>query len=101
MGPSRQYYVYLLTNKSNSVLYTGVTNDLLRRVHEHKSGMIPGFTAKYCVKQLVYFEVFDDVESAIVRQKQIKSGSRQKKSDLITAHNREWWDPYDEIIGDT
>ena len=101
MGSGGQYYVYLLTNKSNSVLYTGVTNDLLRRVHEHKSGMIPGFTTKYCVKQLVYFEVFDDVEAAIAREKQIKSGSRQKKIDLITAHNREWRDLYDEIIGNT
>lgn len=101
MGPGGQYYVYLLTNQGNSVLYAGVTNDLVRRVYEHKSGVLPGFTPRYCVNRLVYFEVFDDVGSAIAREKQIKAGSRQKKIDLITAHNREWRDLYDEIIGDT
>ena len=92
-----QYYVYLLTNKSNTVLYTGVTNDLKRRVYEHKEKLIDGFTKKYNVSKLVYFEATNDINSAIQREKQIKAGSRQKKIDLINSTNKDWKDLYDEI----
>ena len=79
----QQYYVYLMTNKNNRVLYTGVTNDLKRRVYEHKEKFVSGFTKKYNVSKLVYYEIFEDPENAILREKQIKAGSRQKKIDLI------------------
>jgi putative endonuclease len=92
-----QYYVYLLTNKNNTVIYTGVTNDLKRRVYEHKEKLIDGFTKKYNVNKLVYFEATNDINSAIEREKQIKAGSRQKKIDLIYSINKDWIDLYDEI----
>ena len=92
-----QYYVYLLTNKNNTVIYTGVTNDLKRRVYEHKEKLIDGFTKKYNVNKLVYFEATNDVKSAIQREKQIKAGSRKKKIDLINSTNKDWKDLYDEI----
>ena len=92
-----QYFVYLLTNKNNTVIYTGVTNDLKRRVYEHKEKMVEGFTRRYNVNKLVYFEVTNDVYSAIQREKQIKAGSRQKKIDLINSMNSEWKDLYDDI----
>lgn len=88
----KSYYVYIVTNKNNNVLYTGVTNDLQRRVYEHKNKIISGFTEKYNVNKLVYFEETSDIESAILREKQIKSGSRQKKVDLINSCNEEWAD---------
>jgi putative endonuclease len=94
---SKQYYVYIMTNKYNTVLYTGVTNDLKRRVYEHKSKLGGGFTSKYNITKLVYYEVFDDVNSAIAREKQIKGGSRQKKIDLINGMNSEWKDLYEEL----
>ena len=78
-----------MTNKNNHVLYTGMTNNLKRRVYEHKEKLINGFTKKYNVTKLVYYEVFDDPASAIVREKQIKGGSRQKKIDLINNMNSE------------
>jgi len=81
------YYVYILTNKTKSVLYTGVTNDLVRRCFEHKNKLQPGFTEKYNVNELVYFEVFDFAESAISREKQIKGYSRAKKDALIDKFN--------------
>ncbi len=81
-----------MTNKNHSVLYTGVTNDLARRVHEHKHKMAPGFTASYLLDRLVFFEVSQDIESALAREKQIKAGSRQKKIDLVHQANREWRD---------
>ena len=77
------YYVYILTTRNNTVLYTGVTNDLKRRVFEHKSGLNEGFTKKYHVHKLIYFEIFDYVELAIAREKQIKGYSREKKIKLI------------------
>jgi len=86
-----------MTNKHNTVLYTGLTNDLKRRVYEHKEKLICGFTKKYNVTKLVYYEVFKDPENAILREKQIKAGSRQKKIDLINNMNRKWVDLYDEI----
>lgn len=89
---SKQYYIYILTNKLNSVLYTGVTGDLEKRAHEHKLKLIEGFTKKYNIDKLVYYEVFDDIDNAIAREKQIKAGSRQKKMDLIVSMNPAWKD---------
>ncbi|MBC7218164.1 MAG: GIY-YIG nuclease family protein [Candidatus Caldatribacterium sp.] len=93
----RQYFVYIMTNPRNTVLYTGVTNDLKRRVWEHKTKVVPGFTAKYNVVKLVYFEVFDNPEEAILWEKKIKGGSRAKKIALVTSFNPEWRDLYEEL----
>jgi len=87
-------YVYLLANKHNNVLYTGVTNDLIRRVYEHKNKLVAGFTQKYNVDRLVYFEVCSGIVVAIEREKQIKGWSRKKKQDLINTLNPEWDDLY-------
>lgn len=92
-----QYFVYLLSNKNNTVIYTGVTNELKQRVYEHKKKMIDGFTKKYNVNELLYFEFTSDINSAIQREKQIKAGSRQKKIDLVNSINKEWKDLYNEI----
>jgi putative endonuclease len=94
---NRTFYVYILTNKNRTVLYTGVTNDLTRRVWEHKDKMRDGFTKWYNVDRLVYYEAFDDVREAIAREKQIKGGSRQKKIDLINGMNKDWRDLYEEL----
>jgi putative endonuclease len=87
-------YVYILTNHSDKVLYTGVTSNLVKRVYEHKDKMVEGFTKKYNIDKLVYYEVFDDIESAIEREKQIKAGSRKKKIELIESVNPEYRDLY-------
>ena len=92
-----QYCVYILTNEHNHVLYTGVTNDLKRRVYEHREKVIEGFTKKYNASKLIYYEVFEDPESAIAREKQIKAGSRAKKVALINEFNPEWNDLYEDI----
>ena len=94
---NRQFFVYIMTNNRNTVLYTGITNDLKRRVFEHKSGQGGRFTSKYKINKLVYFEVFNDPENAILREKQIKAGSRKKKIALIEEFNPAWRDLYDEI----
>ena len=93
----RHSYVYILTNSRNTVLYTGVTSDLVKRVWQHKEKEIPGFTKRYNVDKLVYFEVADDIEAAIQREKQIKGGSRQKKINLIETQNPRWEDLYNSI----
>ena len=93
----RQYYIYIMSNKNKTVLYTGVTNDLRRRVYEHKEKLIEGFTKKYNINKLVYYESFRDVESAILREKQIKGGSRAKKIGLINSTNLDWKDLYDNL----
>ena len=80
---NNQYYIYILTNKHNKVLYTGVTNDLKKRVYEHKNKLVAGFTNKYNINRLVYYEIFNDIYPAISRKKQIKDGSRRKKINLI------------------
>lgn len=85
-----QYYVYILTNKKHTVLYTGITNDLTRRCFEHSKKLIHGFTSKYNVDELVYYEIFDFVDPAIAREKQIKGYSRAKKSGLINGFNPAW-----------
>ena len=94
---SKRYYVYIMTNKYNTVLYTGVTNDLKRRMYEHKEKLVAGFTNKYNITKLVYYELLDDPENAIAREKQIKAGSRQKKMQLIASMNREWRDLHERI----
>ena len=86
------YYVYIMTTKRHTVLYTGVTNDLRKRIAEHQQGTAKGFSKKYHVDKLVYYEVFEDAVSAISREKQIKAGSRQKKIDLIRRLNLKWND---------
>ena len=96
----RQYCVYIMTNKHHTVLYTGVTNDLQRRVLEHREGKGGVFTKKYNVHKLVYFENGEDVNAAIFREKQIKAGSRQKKIDLINSINPEWKDLFEKYFGE-
>jgi putative endonuclease len=83
----QQYFVYILTNPHHTVLYTGVTNNLLRRVHEHREKLIPGFTTRYNISKLVFYETSSDVRGSIAREKQIKAGSRAKKIALIEAMN--------------
>ena len=90
------YYTYIMAHPSNNVLYVGVTNDLVRRVFEHKGKMIPGFTSEYNVTKLVYFERFDFIELAINREKQVKKYSKLKKVDLITKMNPNWIDMYED-----
>ncbi|HLF72012.1 MAG TPA: GIY-YIG nuclease family protein [Dehalococcoidia bacterium] len=94
---SNQYYVYILSNNAGNVLYTGVTNDLIRRVYEHRGKFVDGFTSRYNVIRLVYYEATDDVEGAITREKQIKAGPRRKKIELINALNPRWDDLYDGL----
>jgi putative endonuclease len=93
----RRFYIYIMTNKGNNVLYTGVTNDLKRRVYEHKEKLIEGFTKKYNITKPLYYELSDDIENAILREKQIKGGSRQKKVELINSMNKDWRDLYEEL----
>jgi putative endonuclease len=88
----KQYYVCIMTNNRNTVLYTGVTNDLQRRVIKHKEKLIDGFTKKYNIEKLVYYEVYNDPYIAILREKQIKAGARIKKLDLIESMNSDWKD---------
>lgn len=95
---NKQYYVYILTNFNNKVLYTGVTEDLIRRVWQHKNSVVESFTSKYNVHKLVYFEIFQTPYEAISREKQIKGGSRKKKIDLIETKNKDWKDLYDELL---
>jgi len=88
------YYVYVLTNSNHNVLYTGVTNDLGRRCYEHKKKKVKGFTQRYNVDKLIYFEIFDFIDQAIAREKQIKGYSRTKKNALIQKFNKEWIELY-------
>ncbi|MBK8880815.1 MAG: GIY-YIG nuclease family protein [Bacteroidales bacterium] len=84
------YYVYILTNASHKVLYTGIINDLERRCYEYKHKLVKGFTQKYNVNILIYFEIFEDIELAISREKQIKGYSRSKKTALVEQLNKDW-----------
>ena len=88
----KRYYIYLLSNKRRTVLYTGMCNDLRRRMCEHKTGAVRGFTKKYNCDQLVYFEEFDEITDTISREKQIKGWTRAKKNALVTSSNPEWRD---------
>ena len=94
----RAYCIYIMTYAHNTVLYTGVTNHLFRRAQEHKEGKGGVFTKKYNLNKLVYFECGDDINAAILREKQIKAGSRQKKIDLINCINPEWKDLFEELF---
>jgi putative endonuclease len=94
----RQYYVYILTNNADTVFYTGVTNDLTRRVSEHRMGLSEGFSARYHLSKLVYYEATGDVNSAIMREKQIKGIKRQEKIDLIVSLNPGWSDLADDFM---
>jgi len=94
----KQYYVYIMTTKNNTTLYIGVTNDLVRRVHEHKNHLIYGFSRRYNTERLAYYEVSEDINSAIAREKQIKGWLRKKKIALIESMNPEWHDLYDKLI---
>ena len=94
---NKQYFVYIMTNPKNTVLYTGVTSDLRKRIYEHKEKLVEGFTKKYNIVKLVYYEVLENSYSAVSREKQIKGGSRQKKSDLISSLNPKWDDLYDRL----
>jgi putative endonuclease len=88
----RRYYVYLLTNWNNRVIYVGVTNDLTRRIYEHKNKLVEGFTKTYNVDKLVYFEETNDVNSALAREKEIKKWHREKKNNLVLRMNPKWND---------
>ena len=88
----KKSYIYFMTNKNNTVIYTGVTSDLLKRVYQHKTKNEKGFTAKYNCDKLVYFEAFNDINQAIKREKQLKSGNRKYKEILINYENPEWLD---------
>ena len=93
----KQYYVYIMANNYNTVLYIGVTNDLKRRVFEHKEKFVKGFSKRYNITKLVYYEVFSDAEEAIRREKQLKGGPRGRKVALIECLNEQWRDLYDSI----
>lgn len=92
------YYIYMLSNWNNKVLYIGVTNDLIRRMYEHKNKIIKGFTLKYNVDKLVYFEEYNEPKYAIAREKQLKGWKREKKNRLIESVNPEWSDLSDKLI---
>ena len=94
-----QYYVYIMANERNTVLYTGITNDLLRRVYEHKSHVDKGsFTAQYNIGKLVYYESTSDVEAAIAREKQIKGWNRKRKNKLVESKNPNWNELYEGLL---
>lgn len=92
-----QSFVYILFSKPNGTLYVGVTSDLIKRIYEHKSKVTKGFTQKYGVDKLGYYEVYESIESAIEREKQLKAGKRQTKIDLIKSQNPKWEDLYETL----
>jgi putative endonuclease len=91
------FFVYIITNKTNTVLYIGVTNNLTRRLFEHKNKLVPGFTMKYNINKLIYFEHFNNINDAIRREKQLKKWNRKWKEEIINQANPEWNDLSDEI----
>ncbi len=90
-------FIYIIANKNNTVLYTGVTSNLISRIYQHKEGLCKGFSKKYNLNKLVYYEIYNDISLAIEREKQIKAGSRSKKEKLINKKNPEWRDLYIEL----
>lgn len=94
----KQGYVYILASKKNGTLYIGVTSDLIKRVYEHKNNVVEGFTRKYEVHSLVYYEIYDDITTAIEREKKLKKYKRQYKLELIETENPKWMDLYETII---
>ncbi len=97
----KQFFIYILASQRNGTLYIGVTNDLARRIYEHRNGLIEGFTKKYHVHQLVYYEVCEDVQAAIEREKRLKKWNRKWKLELIEKFNPKWMDLYDDLIRDS
>ena len=95
----KHYYTYILASKKNGTLYVGVTSDLIKRVYQHRNNLVAGFTSKYRVHRLVYFEQHRDVLSAIQREKRLKEWQRKWKLVLIEKHNAQWRDLYSEIVG--
>ena len=95
---NKQYYVYILFNKRNGTLYVGVTNDLVKRVWQHKNKVVEGFTKQYSIDKLGYYEVCNDINSAIAREKQLKGGNRKAKLELIELNNPNWNDLYYDIV---
>ena len=93
----KKFFVYIMSNKKNGTLYVGVSNDIIRRVYEHKSGLVKGFSSKYGLKRLVYFECFDRADAAIHREKCIKKWNREWKIRRINETNPEWEDLYEQI----
>jgi putative endonuclease len=87
-----------MSNKQNGTLYVGVTSDIIKRVYEHKNNLVDGFTKKYNLKTLVYYEIYDDIVEAITREKQLKAGSRKQKIELINGMNQNWDDLYEGLI---
>jgi putative endonuclease len=97
----KSFYVYILCNKRNGTLYTGITSNLVKRIYEHKNNLIEGFSQKYNIHSLVWYELHDTAETAITREKQIKTWKRQWKMRLIEKNNPEWNDLYDTICEET
>ena len=95
----RSYFVYIMTNKGATTLYVGVTNSLVRRVYQHRKGEVSGFTKRYNLNRLMYYEQFDDIRNAIGREKQIKGWTRKKKEELISSKNQEWCDMAVSVLG--
>jgi putative endonuclease len=93
----KRFYVYILASKQNGTLYTGVTSDLVKRIYEHKNNLVDGFTEKYNVHKLVWYEIHETAETAIIKEKQIKKWKREWKLKLIEEHNPEWRDLYESI----
>ena len=91
---NKQFYVYIMTDRNNDVLYTGITSDLRKRIYQHRERLTAGFTSKYNLNKLIYYEIFDGSYSAISREKQIKAGPRKKKIELINKLNKNWEDLY-------
>jgi len=96
--PAKQFYIYIMTNKRHTVLYTGMTSDLAKRVWEHMNKVVKGFTSKYNISKLVYYEIADDAEAAASREKQLKRWKRKWKEDLVADFYPDWRDLYEEIV---
>ncbi|HPP11025.1 MAG TPA: GIY-YIG nuclease family protein [Defluviitoga tunisiensis] len=94
----KSYYIYIMASRRNGTLYIGITNDIVRRVYEHKNNFIDGFTSKYGIHNLVYYEQFDNIESAIQREKQLKKWNRKWKIELIERVNPNWKDLYEDLM---
>ena len=93
----KYYYVYIITSNNSKVLYIGITNNLRKRVYEHKAKLVNGFSKRYNLNRIIYYEMFEDVNEAIKREKQMKNYSREKKEELIDGFNKNWKDLYNEL----
>ncbi|MDY4841259.1 MAG: GIY-YIG nuclease family protein [Alphaproteobacteria bacterium] len=94
----KRAYIYILASQRNGTLYVGITNNIIRRIFEHKNGSIDGFTKKYKVTRLVYYEVYDDLQAAIAREKELKGWLRKRKIELIEQQNPNWIDLYEDLV---